>query len=144
MEATAKKPGRKSRAEIQAEMTGSPEFAAAVAEAAAKEIGKLLPQLQAAQANAGTAPQAGDRDFAGMLAQAIAALTDQGSGIKRVPAEVMAGRAKARERMVGLIIEARAQNKPATYTLRNKVVINERIIEPFWVSSDHKTHPTEG
>ena len=143
MEATAKKPGRKSRAEIQTELTGSPEFKAAVAEAAAEAIKGLLPQLTAARVGSGTAPQSDDRDFAGMLAQAIAALTDQGSGIKRVPAEVMAGRAKARERMINLIIEARAQNKPATYTLRNKVVINERIIEPFWVSSDHKTHPTE-
>lgn len=140
MEATAKKPGRKSRAEIQAEMTGSSEFKAAVAEAAAEAIKGMLPQLTAAR---GGAPQSGDVDFANMLAQSIAALTDQGSGIKRVPADVMANRAKARERMANLIIEARAQNKPATYTLRNKVVINERIIEPFWVSSDHKTHATE-
>jgi hypothetical protein len=124
-------------------MTGSPEFKAAVAEAAAEAIKGLLPQLNAARVDAGSAPQAGDRDFAVMLSEAIAALTDQGSGIKRVPADVMVARTKARERMVNLIIEARAENKPATYTLRNKVVINERIIEPFWVSSDHKTHATE-
>ena len=90
-----------------------------------------------------TSADAGDRSMMQELALAISQLTDQGGGRQRVAPEVIQRRNEARVRMTNLIIEARAEGRPATYTLRNKVVINERLIEPFWISSDHKSHPTE-
>lgn len=143
MENTARKPGRKSRAEIQSEMTSSPEFKEAVAAAAAEAIRNLMPQLEAARGVAGTPAQEGDRSMMQELAMAISQLTDQGTGRARVAPEVIKMRYEAREKMVNLIIEARAEGKVPTYQLRNKIEANQRIIEPFWVSSDHKTHPTE-
>ena len=148
MENTARKPGRKSRAEIQSEMTQSPEFKEAVAAEVAASVSAALAKMMPQGANAATtAPdfsgQTNIRSFAEEFAMAIGALTDQGTGRARVAPEVMRMRHEAKDKMIALIIEARAEGKVPTYQLRNKIEANQRIIEPFWVSSDHKTHPTE-
>ena len=137
------KPGRKSRAEQEAAMTQSPAFQAAVAAAVEQAIGPMLAQLGTARAAAGTAPHPGDKNMMQELALAISELTTQGTGKVRVAPEVMVQRAQARERMVNLIIAARAEKKVVTYQLRNKVVINERLIEPFFSNSAHQAVPTE-
>jgi len=137
------KAGRKSRATIEAEMTSSPSFQAAVQAAVQEQIASLIPQLQAARAIAGTAPEANDMSQMQALALAISELTTQGTGKVRVAPEVLMKREQARERMTKLIIAARAEKKVPTYQLRNKVLLNERLIEPMWSGSDHVARPTE-
>jgi len=77
------------------------------------------------------------------LALAISELTTQGTGKVRVAPEVLMQREKARKRMIDLIITARAEKKTPSYQLRNKIFINERLIEPFWINSAHQSMPTE-
>jgi hypothetical protein len=91
----------------------------------------------------GTAPEAGDKSMMQELAMAISQLTDQGSGRSRVAPEIIAMRNESRKKMVDLIIEARAEGKVCTYQLRNKIHVDDRIIEPFWIRSDHTSQPTE-
>lgn len=135
--------GRKSRATIEAEMTQSPAFAAAVSMAVQEQLAAFLPQLQAARGVAGTAPEPADRGMMQELALAISELTTQGTGKVRVAPEVLMKREQARERMTKLIITARAEKKVPTYQLRNKVLLNDRLIEPMWSGSDHIARPTE-
>jgi len=140
---TKKRPGRKSRAEQEAAMTQSPAFQAAVAAAVQEALGPLMAQMQGARANAGTEANDGDRGLMRELALSLAELTTQGTGKVKVSPEVLMKREQARERMVNLIIAARAEGKVATYQLRHKIYLNERIIEPMWVNSAHQTQPTE-
>jgi hypothetical protein len=142
--------GRKSQAQLDVEaaertaaMTTSPAFQEAVAKAAAEAVKPLLDQLSALRGNVGTAPEVGDRSMMQELAMAISQLTDQGSNRSRVAPEIIQQRNDSRKKMVDLIIEARAEGKVATYQLRNKVHIADRIIEPFWIRSDHTSQPTE-
>lgn len=144
MDQTAKKkPGRKSRAEQQAALTESPAFQAAVAAAVQEAIGPLMAQLSTARGAVGTDGQDGDRSLMRELALSLAELTNQGTGKIKVSPEVLMKREQARERMTNLIIAARAEGKIATYQLRQKVFLNERLIEPFWINSAHQAQPTE-
>lgn len=136
-----KKAGRKSREQLQAEMTQSPEFKAAVAEAVAGHLAALAPQLEAARAQAVSGRDSGD--WADKLAMSISELTSQGSAKVRVSPEEMVRRAKAREKMIALIIEARAEKKVATYQLKNKIFLNHRVIEPFYMNRERRMCPTE-
>lgn len=138
-----KKAGRKSRAEIESSMTASPAFHAAVTAAVQEQLASFLPQLQAARGVAGTAPEAGDKNMMQELALAISELTTQGTGKVRVAPEVIMKREQARERMIKLIIAARAEKKIPSYQLRHKIFLNERLIEPMWAGSDHIARPTE-
>ena len=142
--------GRKSREQIEQEaaektaaMTQSPEFQAAVAASVQAALADILPKLQAAHTTAGTAPQGDTADFANQLAMAISQLTDQGTGRSRVAPEILDARRKARDRMINLLIEARAEGKTATYQLKNKIHLDERIIEPVWIDAHHTARPTE-
>lgn len=141
MEDGQKKAGRKSRAEIQAEMTSSPEFKAAVASAVAEALASIAPTLEAARTQAVTGNDVGD--LMDRLAMSISELTTQGTGKVRVSPEELQRRQKSRQRMVNLIIEARAENKVATYQLRNKIFLNERVIEPFYMNRERRMVPTE-
>jgi hypothetical protein len=136
------KPGRKSRAEIAANVTETPEFQVAVAAAVQQAMTPLLAQL-AATTRSASGPLAQDEDWAGKLAMAISELTTQGTGKVRVSPEEMIRREKAREKMTALLIEARAERKVPTYQLRNKIYLNEQLIEPFYVAADKTAHPTE-
>lgn len=143
MEETAQKKaaGRKSRAELQAEMTASPEFKAAVATAVAEALAAVAPQLEQARTQAVSGNDAGD--WMEKLAMAISELTTQGTGKVRVSPEEMQRRQKARDKMNSLIIEARAEKRVPTYQLRNKIFLNEQVIEPFFMTRDRKMAPTE-
>lgn len=91
-----------------------------------------------------TSPSDSDRQFARGLATAIAELGDQGVGRgKRVSPEVMAAREEARQRMISLIIEARAKGDVPAYRLKHKVYLDERIVEPVWIAPDHTQRHTE-
>lgn len=149
---TRGKPGRKSRAEQAAAMTASPQFQEAVNTAVQAAIGPLMMQLEAARAIAGTANQSVDKGLMADLAMSIAELTTQGTGRVKVSPEVMRMRQDAREKMVNLIIEARAKGTDPHYTLRNKITMNEgwvggvyrgdRLVEPFYQGQDKLAHPT--
>ncbi len=125
-------------------VTETPEFREALAEGIKRATGEILAQVQKVAATPGdVAPQGGEKNFAEMLAMAIAQLTDQGTGRQRVAPEIIRARTEARDRMRQLIMKARAEGKPATYELRNKVMLDNRLIEPMWIDSSHTTRPTE-
>ncbi len=139
--------GRKSAATLAAEaaansavagvLTESPEFKAAVSEAAAEAVKGIMEALSAGRETHGTAdaPAASiDNNFAEGLAMALAQLTDQGTGRKRVAPEIVRKRAQARALMENLIIQARAEGKSASYQLRNKVYLDEVMVDPNWVN----------
>lgn len=132
--------GRKSREQIEQEaadrtaaMTQTPEFQAAVSASVASALESLLPKLTEVRATAGTAPQGDDRALMRELALSLAELTNQGSGKVKVSPEVLQKREAAGKRMINLIIEARAEKKVPSYTLVNKIFMNNQIIEPLWV-----------
>jgi hypothetical protein len=143
--------GRKSAAQLAAEaaansasagvITESPEFKAAVAAAAADAVQGIMAALTAGREVHGTAelPAASiDNKFAEGLAMALAQLTDQGTGRKRVAPEVVRQRAEARSLMENLIIQARAEGRVPRYQLRNKVYLDEVMVDPNWVNPASK------
>jgi len=143
--------GRKSAAQLAAEaaansasagvITESPEFKAAVAAAAAEAVQGIMAALTAGREASGTAaaPAASiDNQFAEGLAMALAQLTDQGTSRKRVAPEVVRKRAEARALMENLIIQARAEGRVAKYQLRNKVYLDEVMVDPNWVNPASK------
>lgn len=133
-----KKPGRKPRPAL----TETPEFQAAVAKVAQDAVQAALSGLAPKMEAAGL-PTVGSQDWMQTLAVTLAEIGSQGTGRKTVAPHILKQREDARNRMVDLIIAARKDGRPATYQLRNKVVLAERIIEPFWIASDHTTKPTE-
>lgn len=133
----AKKPGRKSRDQLQKEMVESPEFKEAVQAALSQALTALAPTLEAARTQAVTGNDQGD--MMERLAMSIAELTTQGTGRVKVSPEVLQKREQARKHMMNLIIEARAEKKVPTYHLRNKIFLNNQIIEPFWVHPASKS-----
>ena len=134
-----KKPGRKPRPAV----TDTPEFKEAVAKGAAEAVAAALGGLQGKFQAAGGEPSAPNTDWMQQLAITLAEIGNQGTGRKTVAPHILKQRADARERMIDLIVAAKAARQPATYRLRNKVLLNNRLIEPFWIASDHTTKQTE-
>lgn len=131
---------------------GSPEFQAAVAEAASQAAAKIVAELMAVRGGAPVAAPSSDMVWARQLAQAMAEVADQGTDRKRLAPEVLAQRTEAAEHMQRLIIDARARGDMPLYQLRGKVVMKvvengrdmgEGVIEPIWVGTDRAHHPTE-
>ena len=123
-------------------VTETEEFKAAVAKAASEAISELLPSLKQARAEQGTQDEGSDPTWMRALAMEISQLTDQGTGRRRVAPEILRSRQMAREKMTKLLIEARAAKKLATYLVRTKTYIADRVVEPFWIASDHTAQPT--
>lgn len=134
-----KKPGRKPRPAV----TDTPEFKDAVAKVAAEAVAAALGGLQDKFQATGAVQTPGTTDWMQQLAITLAEIGNQGTGRKTVAPHILKQRAEARERMIDLIVAAKAARQPATYQLRNKVLLNNRLIEPFWIASDHTTRPTE-
>ena len=103
-----------------------------------------------------------------MLAMEISQLTDQGSGRKRVAPEIIKARAIAHDKMVTLINEAAGKRETLAadyahvadgaaraaleerisafmprYRLRNKVHLDEQLVDPGWVDRSHVLQQTE-
>ena len=86
----------------------------------------------------------GDASWVAKLAAEIAQLNNQGPSAKiYVSPDVLAQRKVSRKMMVESIIAARAQGDKPRYALRNKVFLNERLIDPFWIGADRQQHRTE-
>ena len=61
---------------------------------------------------------------------------------KRVAPEIIRSRQEAHDRMVKLIIDARAAKKTATYKVKAKTLLADRVVEPFWIDNLHTAQPT--
>lgn len=116
----------------------TPEFQKALQEKL-KEV--ISTTKQAVPASDGVDPA--NMKFVEQLAMAIAQLSDQGTGRKRVAPEIIASRFEAREKMKELILSARANKEVPIYTLVNKVYLDEIMVDPFWVGADHIARKTE-
>ena len=123
-------------------VTETEEFKAAVAKAAADALSELLPSLKQARAEHGSQDESSDPTWMRALAMEISQLTDQGTGRRRVAPEILRARQLAREKMTQLIIDARANKKIATYRVKAKTLLADRVVEPFWIASDHTAQPT--
>ncbi len=108
-------------------LTDTPEFQAAVAAAAAKAVGELLAKMPVAASDS----TGSNQDFARQMALAIAEISDQGTQRKRVAPEILAQRDKARERMIELLVDARAKGLKPEYRVTSMIYLNERIVVPF-------------
>jgi hypothetical protein len=126
-----------------ANVTETEEFKAAVAKAASDALAELLPTLKKAREAHGTEEEgSADPTWMRALAMEISQLTDQGTGRRRVAPEVLRSRQMAREKMTNLIVDARAAKKTATYRVKAKILLADRVVEPFWIASDHTAQPT--
>ena len=127
------------------DITQTPEFKSAVAEAAAKAASEAIAQLtKAGSLGAGALNEDATALFSKM-ALAIAEISDQGSNRKRVAPEILAQREASYKRCVALVTEAQKKVKEARdakdrekealwlpeYRLVAKTALNERLIEPF-------------
>ncbi len=139
--------GRKKRTEIMTEatetvsLTDTLEFKEAVAKATSEAITAAVPAIlaQLTQAKAGVPVSAGEQSWAEGLAMAIAQLNDQGTGRKRVAPEIVKARDEARKEMMRLLIEAKASGQTPYYTLRNKVYLDEVLVEPIYIDPATKS-----
>ncbi len=119
------------------------EFKAAVAQAVTASVTQLAERLKENRERAGTEGEGGsDPSWMRALAMEISQLTDQGTGRRRVAPEILRARQIARENMTNLIIKARAEGKTATYKVKAKTLLADRVVEPFWIASDHSAQPT--
>ena len=107
--------------------------------AVAKAVAEVLKQ---ARAEEGTQGSASDPTWMRALAMEISQLTDQGTGRKRVAPEIIRSRQVSRELMVKLIAKARAAGRTATYRVRAKTLLADRVVEPYWIDNLHTAQPT--
>lgn len=134
---------------LAGDLSQSPQFKEAVRAAVAEYAAELQVQAAAhggapsASSVAMAAATGGERNFAELLALAIAELNDQGSGRKRVAPEILAMRSKARERMGRLIMEARAAKAGPEYRVMTTMFLNERQIDPYQKDAANLPVPTE-
>jgi hypothetical protein len=122
------------------------ELPAAAKELVARMVAEqVAEQLKAISANMASQDKgdAGDRRFADMLAMAIAQLTDQGVGRKRVAPEVLVFREESHRRMLLLLQEARAKGEEVLYSLCNRVYIDEQLVEPRFIGADKREQATK-
>lgn len=121
-------------------------LAKAASEAAKGAAQAVTTELLANAAKADGAGAPNMEAFASMfdrMAMAIAEISDQGTARKRVAPEVLASRARAYEKMVLLINQAREQGAEPEYRLVAKTYLSERFIEPFMPGPDKRPIPTE-
>lgn len=144
--------GRPTKEEVAARKAKEQaEFDAKVEERVLSLVPTLVAQMQAARGDTPAASieqpsvaNSSDMAFAEKLAMAISQLTDQGTGRRRVAPEIIEQRAKAREKMGHLIIKARAEGLMPSYKLRNKVYLDEVLVDPVYMDAATKTpKPTE-
>lgn len=133
------RPTKEEAARKQAE--ADEKFNAAVAAAVAAAVpqvrteveNSLLKSLIAAGGTTGAQPTEGDRGFISALAFDIAKLNGQGTGKQPfVSPEILSKQAEAKQRMVALIVKARADGIIPGYRVTAKMFLNEILVEPQW------------
>lgn len=97
------------------------------------------------------------KELAESLALAIAEVSDQGTNRKRVAPEILASRAKAHEKLVALLTEARDKGNAALdandsieagrwlpeYRVVAKTYLTDRVVEPWRRGANNDMQPTE-
>ncbi len=119
------------------------EFQDAVRVAVEAATSEILKKVSVARIEQDTPVPGDEMKWARMMALAIAEVADQGTNRKRVAPEILEARRVARERMVDLIIAHRARGSVPSYQLKNKVYLDEILVEPVWIGADHRHYPTE-
>jgi len=117
-------------------LTETPEFKAMLAE----EVKKVLVGLKG---ELGSDLSQENRRFAENLAMAFATLSEQGTGRKYVAPEILRARTEARELMKDLIMQARRNGQVPSYRVIAKTLLDDQVVEPFWVDSSHVAQHTE-
>ncbi|MBB3453898.1 hypothetical protein FHT86_002154 [Rhizobium sp. BK313] len=134
-----------------ASVTDTPEFRKALAEATAEALANmrdgLLAEFARMREEAGPESSSShsgpaDTNWMQALAMSIADISHQGTGRKPVAPQVIKAREDARELMFQRIAEARRNGIVPTYQLRNKIYIDEQLIEPMFTTADHVARPT--
>ena len=131
-------------------VTETPEFQAAVAQATAAALASAIPeiigQLQEARSRLGEtgSDQPGDRFWAEKLASQIALVNDPTKPV--LSPEETASRAEGKERLLELLVTARAAGSRPVYTLASKVVLDipgqgSTLIEPLQRGADNRVRP---
>jgi len=122
-------------------ITETDEFRAAVAKALNDELPRKIEELlRGAQV---PLPAADDRMSMEGLALALAEMSSQNNaGRKYVDPKIMRQRKEAHERMIRLIAKANSEGRAATYKLVNKALLDDEVIQPFWIDSAHVARPT--
>lgn len=100
-------------------------------------MARIVSELMEKRADAGTQSQPDDMRVARALAVAIGEMNDQGSNVKKVPAEEMEKRREARERMETLILDARANDEVPEYELTGAVYLDEVLVAATYIDSAH-------
>lgn len=100
---------------------------------------KIAESLAAARGPVAAETTEGDKSFVSSLARtialSIAELTDQGTGRKRIDPEILKGWVEARERMIDLLVQNRADQVMPRYRLISETYLGCELIAPF------KTNP---
>lgn len=137
---TGKPPGRPRR-----DFTGTPEFKAAVAEAAKEAVKAAMAEVNLGAVKADLPPGSDIDGILSKLAMSIAEVSDAGLDRPRkrvAPAEQLE-RDQAYQRMGTLITQAAASGLVPRYRLVAKVFIGDQMIEPYQRLADKSIIPTE-
>lgn len=122
------------------DITQSPAFQMALAEATARISAQLVAEVKEIVASAkGNDAEPAMRDnseaqsLARMIAASIAEMADQGTDRKRVAPEILEARAQAQKKMERLLLEVRElpKDKRPKYRLIAKFYAKDRVIDPF-------------
>jgi hypothetical protein len=127
-------------------------------ETATNTARQVSAELLAGMANRGDNPGTGQiKDLADQIALSIAELSDQGTSRKRVAPEILAGRAKAYDKLIRQLSDARDRADAARdagdeaeaarwlpeYRVVAKTYLTDRVIEPWRRGGNNDLVPTE-
>ncbi len=131
--------------DVQA-VLASPQGQAAIDAAVQAAMEKLTAQIGAARSGAEPIPGS-DEDFLTRMARSIALsmaeVADQGTNRKRVAPEILAKRAEAHDRLLGLLAKAHADGFKPRYRVTSKVYLEEILVEPFRINAKKEVEPVE-
>ncbi len=123
----------------RASIAETAEFKAAVARAVEQASASILERLAAKNGYGNGGNTADELSFARLLSAQIAELSGQTDrlGRPRIPTEILEQRRLARERLESLMIEVYTQNLDPEYEIMQACYLDEQLIDPTWVDSNH-------
>lgn len=131
------KPGRPKAVAKSADATNlaaMPEVQALIASAVEKASAAILDQLSAARAVSGAPAMEGDRTWARELSASIVQAANPGK--RQIDPALLEQREQARERMHGLLIEARAKGHVPVYKVTSPVYFDQQLVQATYTGSD--------
>lgn len=122
-------------------ITETEEFRAAVNKALTEELPRKIEELL--RSTQLPLPAADDRMSMESLALALGEMSSQNNtGRRYVDPKVLRQRKEGHDRLVQLIAKARSEGRVATYKLVNKALLDDEVVQPFWIDSAHVSRPT--